>query len=86
MAGAYAGGLSGEARTSATSAPLRSIPNGDPNDRSPMMSKARLSAMYGSNCATDRAEKVWATSLRLRLCSARSRELKRPRWMETKAS
>jgi hypothetical protein len=42
--------------------------------------------MYCSNWPTFLAEKVWETVLRLRVCSLRSRVLKRPRWMETKAS
>lgn len=47
---------------------------------------SRLAWMYCSNWPTDLALKVCATVLRLRVCSARSRVLKRPRRMETKAS
>lgn len=42
--------------------------------------------MYCSNCPIDFAEKVCETVLRLRVCSARSRVLNSPRWIETKAS
>lgn len=41
MAGANVGSASGLVRTSATSAPFSSMPNGAPNARSPITSKAR---------------------------------------------
>ena len=46
----------------------------------------RVEQMYGSNSSTERCEKVCETIFRFRVCSARSRVLKSPLKMLTKAS